>query len=732
MANHKPDHGHRGTAPPEPGAADSEVSPPQSLASLRTRLQAAEDILRAIRQGEIDALAIHSQRGPQIHTLSGAEHPYRILVETMNEGAVTLTADGKILYGNPAFSRLVGIEQELPAHSEMQRFIEPEDQPLLEALLKRGIKEHSKGELRLRVNGVTVPVLLSLSALNLNELPCACLVVTDLREQKRNHAVLASEQLTNSILDQAAEAIIVCDPAGLVTRANQKAQSLCGFNPLLAVFDEAFPLYLPLPGFDGQGISAGTPMTIAAVLGGRAYDRLEVGLQFNGQPTGRSMLLSAVPLRSAANQILGCVVNLIDITDRKEAEHAQAELLRREQQARDEAQAANQAKDVFLATLSHELRTPLSAVLGWVSLLRKNPIPSIVEKATAIIERNALIQAQLIDDILDISRIVSGKIALGMSIVNLTEVTNAAVESVRLSAEAKGLTLRTTLGDDTPLVLGDAGRLQQVLWNLLSNATKFTPQGGLIEVRLDGNQHHLVVSVSDTGRGIEADFLPYVFDRFRQADGSTTRMQGGLGLGLAIVRYLVEAHGGTVTVASPGEGRGSTFSVQLPRAAHRGVDVAPPAGGTAATAQMSSATKAEPSAELLTGLRVLIVDDQSDTLSFLAMALQWQGAQVSTADSAAAALKLLEQESFDVLISDIAMPGTDGYQLLAELRARETARQVNPGIPAIAVTAFARTTEVQEALHAGFQRHITKPVNVAELVAAVAALGRGHQQPLGS
>jgi PAS domain S-box-containing protein len=724
-----------GKAPHEPplssekssSATEGREAALQVRASLRARLQEAEEILRAIREGEVDALAIHGNRGPSVRMLSGAEHPYSVLVEAMSEGALTLTPEGRILFSNAAFVRLAGAALEQLLQHDIQRYVEPADLPLLAALLKRGVKENSQGELRLLIGEQQIPVLLSLSALDLDGLPCVCMIVTDLREQKRKQQVLASERLTNSILDQATEAIIVCDLQGTITRANQRAQSLCGYNPQLAVFDEAFPLYTPPPDLSSTTPITGARVSIADVLHGAAYSGREVVLQRGSDHPPLSMLLSAGPVRSPENQIIGCVVNLMDITARKQAEQAQAELLRREQRAHAQAQAANQAKDVFLATLSHELRTPLSAVLGWVRLLRDGQTPQLIEKAVNVIERNARIQAQLIDDILDISRIVSGKISLQTRIVNLCAVAAAAFESVRMAAESKGITLRSLLPDEPLLVSGDTGRLQQVIWNLLSNATKFTPKGGTIEVRLAAVDQSVAVTVADNGQGISADFLPYVFDRFRQADGSTTRIHGGLGLGLAIARYIVEAHGGTVEVTSPGANQGSTFVVRLPRAQATGgggkateVGATPPGGSPIAGGAAQQT--------LLLGLRVLLVDDQPDMLSFLAMELQRHGAQVATAGSVAMARRLLAERPPDVLISDIAMPGSDGYHLVHELREREAAARVEHSIPAIALSALARTTDAEAALHAGFQRHLAKPVDIAELVHAVAELGAPRRQ----
>lgn len=718
--------------------AEHEQGMREELESVRQRLQEAEEILRAIRDGEVDALAIQGNGAPAIRTLSGAEHPYRVLVETMSEGAVTLDAEGRVLYSNPAFDRLLGLRQSEIQGTDLRCFIRAGERPYFEALLARGLKDKdgSRGELELIAADGAVPVLLSFSALTPGPQPedagpgarCACLIVTDLREQKRHQQISASEQLTNSVLDQAAEAIVVCDQGGTVLRANQQAQSLCGRNPLLSAFDEVFPLYLPTEAAAETGPATGVdrttlkPIAVSEILHGEAYRSREVLFwrRERGGPRLCPLLLSAAPLRTSDKSTIGCVVHLIDITERKHAEQEQALLLSREQQARAQAQAADQAKDVFLATLSHELRTPLNAVLGWARLLRDAPNDKIKAQAIEVIERNARVQAQLIDDILDISRIASGKLALEMGVLDVGPVLSGAIESVRLAADAKGIRLLSNLGT-TPgpsLVLGDAGRLQQVMWNLLSNATKFTARGGAIEVRLGGDDQNVVVTVTDTGQGISSEFLPFVFERFRQADGSTTRRFGGLGLGLAIVRHLVEMHGGSVSAASPGVGHGSTFSIQLPRAA------AHIASATTPSRLHGQLPPGALPAELLAGVRVLIVDDQPDTLDFLAVALAQQGAVVATAPSAAAALRVLQNTPPDVLISDIAMPGGDGYHLVQELRALQHASQARAGIPAIALTAFARSADAEAALRAGFQRHLAKPVDVAELAATVAVLAR--------
>jgi len=697
------------------------------LASVRQRLQEAEEILRAIQNDEIDALAIRGMGGPRISTLEGAEHPYRVLVETINEGAMTLSGDGRILYCNPALAKLLGSSQEQIVGMRMQQAVQPRDMPLFEALLSRGIREGSKGELDLVVNEQSIPVLMSFSALDIKGLQCACSIVTDLREQKRNEEILASERLTNSILEQAAEAIIVCDAATLITRANKQARMLCGRNPLLANFDEVFTLYTadgPIAANLQAESSANRLLSVKDILGGKTYVSQEVLYQRPREELRSHLLISAGPLRGRDGTITGCVVTLSDITLRKQIEQAQAQLLVRERQARADAQAANQAKDMFLATLSHELRTPLSAVLGWVRLLREAPNEKMMQKAVDVIDRNARMQAQLIDDILDISRIISGKIALEPRVLNLVSVITAAIESVRLAVEAKNIRIATALGTEPALVVGDAARLQQVVWNLLSNAAKFTPNGGHIEVALSSDGRTYLLRVTDTGQGIEKDFLPFVFDRFRQADGSHARRYGGLGLGLAIVRHLVEMHGGSVTVSSPGKDRGATFTVQLPCSQKT------PATGEEISSPERVHAHVKATSDVLAGLHLLIVDDQADTLEFLTMALEQQGATVSTASSAEEALRILEQASFlpDVLLSDIAMPGGDGYHLIHRLRRREASGQSRKIIPAIALTAFARAVDAEDALQAGFQRHITKPVDIAELTAAVVELS-GRRSP---
>jgi signal transduction histidine kinase/ActR/RegA family two-component response regulator len=385
------------------------------------------------------------------------------------------------------------------------------------------------------------------------------------------------------------------------------------------------------------------------------------------------------------------------------------------ERARDDAQTANRAKDEFLAVVSHELRTPLTPVLAWARMLRSGQLdPAAAGRALESIERNVRAQAQLIGDLLDVSRIITGKLRLDVRPVELMPVVEAAIESVRPTADVKGVRLQTVLDPRAGLVAGDPDRLQQVIWNLLSNAIKFTPKGGRVEVRLQRVNSHSEIVVSDTGRGISPEFLPYVFDRFRQADSTLTRSHGGLGLGLAIVRHLIELHGGRVRAESPGESQGATFTVELPVAV---VQAVPSPSYVHPTASGDIPFTPSPT---LTGVHVLVVDDDADTLETVHAILTQCGAEIRMARSAAEALQMVESCPPHLLISDIGMPDEDGYTFIRKVRALGA----NGGgtIPAIALTAYARVEDRLKVLSAGFQMHVAKPIEPAELVAVVANL----------
>jgi signal transduction histidine kinase/ActR/RegA family two-component response regulator len=397
----------------------------------------------------------------------------------------------------------------------------------------------------------------------------------------------------------------------------------------------------------------------------------------------------------------GIAILCAEISDRKQIEQEREQLLASETEARAKAEELNRLKDEFLAIVSHELRTPLNPILGWSQLLSAGKLnPDRTAQGIATIKRNAKLQAQLIEDLLDVSRILRDKIKLNKTLVDLKQVIQAAIATVQLMAEAKSILITTKFEPNVGLVLGDSGRLQQIVWNLLSNAIKFTPEGGQVTVTLSSNDKSAIIEVQDTGQGIEPEFLPYIFDRFRQADSASTRNFGGLGLGLAIVKHLTELHDGAIAVSSPGEGQGSTFTVELPLA-HINTKMPPD------PIQDNSVQSKK-----LTGIRVLAVDDEADSLSLIAFILEQEGADVTTATSATEALEILSQSTFELLISDIGMPEIDGYELMRQIRSMPSVAAIR----AIALTAYAGGSDRQQAREAGFQEHIAKPLDVNTLV----------------
>lgn len=404
-----------------------------------------------------------------------------------------------------------------------------------------------------------------------------------------------------------------------------------------------------------------------------------------------------------------------DVSERKRNEANRAELFALESAARREAEAATRLRDEFLATVSHELRTPLTSILGWAQMLQLDGL-SAEQRRHAIdtIERNARAQAQLIEDLLDVSSILAGKLRLEVQTVNIREIVEAALETVRPAAEARGVRLQATLASGAT-VMGDPQRLQQVVWNLLSNAVKFTPRAGRVQVLVERRDSSVEIVVADTGKGIAPEFQPHVFERFRQADGATTRRHGGLGLGLSIVRQLVEMHGGTVSVFSEGEDRGASFTVRIPLAVTLRREVETPE-----TLRKEAAKQDLHCPPELAGLRVLVVDDERDTREMLGMLLRRCGVEVTLAASAAEALRSIEAERPDVLVSDIGMPGEDGYSLLEKLR--KLPREAGGTLPAVALTAYARSEDRTRALLAGFNNHVAKPVEPLELLAVIASL----------
>jgi PAS domain S-box-containing protein len=518
-------------------------------------------------------------------------------------------------------------------------------------------------------------------------------------ERKRaEEALQQSEQKYRRIVETASEGIWIVDAQTRTTYVNPQMAEILGYTPEEMLGRSLFEF------IDDTNRS-------------QAQRRLErgqqgIGGQFefclsrkDGNPVW--ILSNTSPMLNENGEFIGALAMVTDISDRKQAEVEREELLLREQAARVEAETANRIKDEFLAVLSHELRSPLNPILGWSRILQTRKLDQAqTSQALSVIERNAKLQSELIEDLLDVSRILRGKLSLNVCPVDLVTTIEAAMETVRLAAEAKSIQIQTVFEANLGPVAGDSSRLQQVIWNLLSNAVKFTDIGGRVDIRLEQFGSSAQITVSDTGKGIHPDFLPHVFEYFRQADAATTRRFGGLGLGLAIVRHLVELHGGTVWADSPGEGKGSYFTIRLPLMS------TPP--------KKSRDTKVSEQSLDLHGIKVLVVDDDADTRDFVAYLLEMYGASITAVASALDALTSLTQSKPDILLSDIGMPDMDGYTLIRQVRTLPA--EQGGQIPAIALTAYAGEINYQQAISAGFQKHISKPVDPAKLVEAIGNL----------
>jgi PAS domain S-box-containing protein len=534
--------------------------PSTSVADLRRRLQEAEDTINAIREGHVEALVVSAPEGEQVFTLRSADQPYRLMVEQMREGALTVAADGTILYCNQRFAELIGRPAERIAGQPLAEFVAGVDEPAIRLLLS---SESLRGEVQLRTEtGALNPAQLSSIALQIDDVRTIAVVVTDLTHERTERALRESNRL----------------------------------------------------------------------------------------------------------------------------------------------------KDEFLATLSHELRTPLNVILGWTRMLLNDQLSDEARRhALELIDRNALAQAQLVNDLVDMSRMTTGKLQVELQPLPVIPLLESALESVRPAADARGLGIHTDWVAHDATVLADRTRLQQVLWNLLSNAVKFTPRGGRISVRALRVGEGVRIEVSDSGIGIDPAFLPHVFDAFRQADSATTRRYGGLGLGLAIVRDLVRLHGGEVDVTSPGLNQGSTFGVTL--------------RAVAAPDQVSKQTPIRSRKPIsLAGRSILLLEDHDDSRELLVETLRRSGAAVAAFAAAHDAFAALDRVRPSVIVADIALPDEDGYAFIRRVRAHST--PAIQSIPAIAVTAYASSPDREEALAVGFQQHLPKPVDPTRLVQAIHELTR--------
>jgi PAS domain S-box-containing protein len=529
--------------------------------------------------------------------------------------------------------------------------------------------------------------------------------------RRADQALRESEARNAAVLQAALDCIVSMDQRGRVVEWNPATERTFGFSRSEALGREMAELIIPphLRERHRDGLTRYLATGEGPIIG----KRLEVtAVRKDGSAFPAELTIT----RTRTDGPPTFTGHVRDISEQKRAEEERSRLLASEQQARRDAEAANRMKDEFLSVVSHELRTPLNAILGWAQILASDGSNAEdLHEGLQVIERNARVQTQIIEDILDMSRIISVKVRLDVQRVDLAAVIVAAIESMRPAADAKGIRVQQVLDPLAGPVSGDPARLQQVVWNLLSNAIKFTPKGGRVRVTLERVNSHVEISVSDTGEGIKPEFLPNVFERFRQAEASTTRRHGGLGLGLSIVKQLVELHGGSVQAKSPGEGQGSTFRVALPLTPLRMEEDERhrqhPASGP------SNVKLAAPS---LKGVKVLVVDDEPDARTLLKRLLEGCEAAVTVVPSVEEALRLIGANRFDVIVSDIGMPERDGYELIQTVRSMPADK--GGKTPAVALTAFARSEDRTRAMLAGFDMHVAKPVEPSELCAVITRL----------
>ena len=668
----------------------------------------------APRGGEADVDAL--RQGLRV-----AADRLRAVVDSSVIGVIVGDLDGRVREANDAFLWMVGYSRDdLDAGRLDWIELTPTEYRPVDATaigrLQRG-RAYSPFEKEYRRrDGSHVPVLIiGMALLGAAGDQCITLALPLIERRTSAEVLRASEARLAGIIASATDAIVTIDAERRIVVFNAAAERMFRCSAAEAL-GQKIDRFVP------ERFHAGHAEHIRFTEGD---DRLR-----HGGPSGTLVwrrddgeefsIEVSITQAEAVGQTLHTVV-LRDITERQRVEEERAHVLEREHAARAEAERANRAKDEFLATLSHELRTPLSTMLIWAELLRRRALDEpTTARALETLERNTRVMTQLIDDLLDVSRIVTGKLRLDIGPVDLPSVIRAALEAVRPAGEAQGLGVECALDPNVGPISGDAARLQQVVWNLLSNAIKFTPKGGRVRVRLESEAACARITVEDTGKGIVAGFLPHVFERFRQADSTTTRAHGGLGIGLGIVRQLVELHGGTVQAESPGEGRGTTFTVTLPLAT-------PP---TVAADERGEPRPMAPGTlddvPTLAGLRVLVVDDHGSARDAVTTVLEQCGARVAAAASSAEALEALVTFRPDVLLSDIGMPGEDGYALIRKIRALPS--EQGGRIPAAALTAYAGGEDRRRALLAGYQAHVPKPVAPADLATVIAHLAEARRQ----
>ncbi|HEU4510678.1 MAG TPA: ATP-binding protein [Pyrinomonadaceae bacterium] len=744
----------------------------EETAELQQRLYEAEETLRAIREGEVDALVIDGPKGEVIYTLTSADYPYRLMIDEMNEGAVSVSPDSFILYSNRHFGSILGLSEGNASGVPFGDLIIPEHRGQFLEDLKIARGQSIRREYTLSTgNGRKVPVLMSFAKLQ-PQTNSISIVVTDLTAQKALEEKLrqAKEGLEEQVAERTKElrdserqlfAILKHSAADLkaMRRLNEiGAHCAKEGHDVPGCLGEILNVAIEISGADKGNIQLfdthSRTLKIAVqrgfdepflkffekVTGGHSTCGLAMQTHqrvvvediteseiFEGKPELTALLeagvraVQSLPLVSSSGTLLGMVsthfaephrpteqeLRLMDLLarqtadylERKRVEEEREQLLSREHQLRETAEEANRLKDEFLAIMSHELRNPLNVILGYAELLlRMEEIRASanLRRMADAVKRNAVAQSKLIRDLLDLSRLRSGKLELNLETVSPVKSIENAIETVYADAMSKEISIEVSAPDDLLFVKADPVRLEQIIWNLLNNAVKFTPNGGRIEVRLEEDGKHIILKVSDNGQGIDSSFLPHIFEIFRQADSGTNRVQAGMGIGLAVVQQLVELHGGSVTAHSEGAGKGATFTIHLPRSVQ---------------SKSTSSQVGALSGNTLHGLSVLVVDDSEDTTEMVRHLLEISGAVVSVATSGFDALKLASGKEFDVVLSDISMPEMDGFEFLSKLRQMPGKENV----PAVALTGFGRPEDVHRASREGFFAHLTKPFDIQTL-----------------
>lgn len=628
------------------------------------------------------------------------------IIESSDDAILSKTLDGIITSWNRGAEHVFGY----PSSEAIGRSIKilfpperiPEEDDILQRI-RRGERVDHFETVRRRKNGQLVNVSVTISPIRSVEgtIIGASSVARDISDQKLSGQ---AGLLLAAIVNSSEDAIVSKDLDGIITSWNAGAERIFGYSPAEAIGRPVLML-VPSDRKDEE------PRILDRLRKGERMDHFEtIRVRKDGELVPVSLTIS--PVRNPDGTIVGASKIARDISEVKRIAAEREQLLASERAARSQAERANRMKDEFLAIVSHELRTPLNAIVGWAQLLKEGGLPEEeVAGGIEVIERNARMQSQLIEDLLDLGRIAAGKIALNAEWIEIGAVVKDAIAAVRHTADSKNIVIDCVLNGARGGMMGDKQRLQQVVWNLLANAIKFTPKGGVVNIVVTRIDSRIEISVRDNGRGITPEFLPYVFDRFRQADSSSTRHYGGLGIGLALVRQLVELHGGTVRAESPGLNQGSTFVVSLPVfAARYDSNVA----GISAASEHAMA----PPSQTLAGIKVLVVDDDHDSLDVVQRILSSREAEVQTVSSVDQALAKYGSFRPDVILSDIGMPTHDGYDMIHRLRTLPGGRST----PAAAMTALVRPEDRMRALKAGFQTHVSKPVSPAELVAVVHSL----------